>query len=77
LVLRSGVAACGDGLLIFDLAAETFPDRRRRSDWSRRGLWRRFLFLRWCRLFHPSLLARRGTALCFLDFLATFNLPIG
>jgi hypothetical protein len=65
--------------MIFGPAAETFPDQRRRSDRSRRGLWRRFLFLlRECRFLHPLLLARRETArFAFLDFLATFKLPIG
>ena len=63
-------------LLVFGLAAETFPDLRRRSDGSRRGLWRRFLFLlRRRRLLHPLLLARRGAALCLPGFLGHVQPP--
>ena len=63
-------------LLVFGLAAETFPDLRRRSDGSRRGLWRWFLFLlRRRRLLHPLLLARRGAALCLPGFLGHVQPP--
>ena len=48
--------------------------------WAAVALGRRHLFLfllRERRRLHPLLLARRDSALASLDFLATFNLPIG
>ena len=78
-VLRGGVVACGDGLLIFGLVAEAFPERRRRSDRSGRGLWRRFLFFFFAGVtfFIPFFLRAGAPRFAFLDFFATFNLPIG